>query len=88
MGYAQMTVYYDATCQNNRFTGGEVTDCELRQGIAIGVWEYKYGSVYPVIETDNGRYLAYQVRGKWTILKNGVTIAGEKVYDFTDNRPF
>lgn len=37
-----------------------------------------------MLETDNGRYLAYQVRGQWTILKDGVTISGEKVYDFTD----
>lgn len=88
MGYAEMTAYYEATCQNNLFTGGKVTGCKLRQGLAIGTWQYISGSVYPVLETDNGRYLAYQVRGQWTILKDGVTISGEKVYDFTDNNPF
>lgn len=88
-GYAKMRVSYNVTCRNNLFIRGNVTGCRMVDHINLASWEYEGGSTYPLIETDNGRYIAFQVVGIWTVgLENGIGIASEHWYDFTDENPF
>ncbi|WP_077613133.1 hypothetical protein [Clostridium sp. Marseille-P2415] len=89
LGYAKLCVYYDVTCQNYRFIDGNVNNCELVERISLGSWEYESGYTYPLIETDNGRYIAFQVTGKWTVgLDHGIGVVYEKWYDFSDYNRF
>lgn len=89
LGYAKLQVYYNVTCYKERFTGGRVKNCELTERISLGSWEYLSGHTYPLIETNNGEYIAFQVTGRWTVgLPHGIGAQLEKWYDFNDYNTF
>ncbi len=89
LGYAKLCVYYNVTCYKNRFTNGRVKNCKLEERLSMGSWEYESGYTYPLIETDNGRYIAFQVTGKWTVLgDHGLGAVYEKYYTFNDYNTF
>jgi hypothetical protein len=89
VGYAKLNVNYSVTCYKQRFTGGRIKNCELTERISLGSWEYLSGYTYPLIETNNGEYIAFQVTGRWTVgLPHGIGAEYEKWYDFNDYNTF
>lgn len=89
LGYAKMVANYNVTYSNNRFTGGNVIDCKEEQYISIARWTHESSHTFPLIETNNGEYIAFQVSGYWLAgFDHGIGAKFPAWYDFSDHSPY
>lgn len=89
LGFVKMKVTYNVTYSNNRFTSGTVTNCEEEDYLSLARWTWESSHTYPLIETNNGEYIAFQVTGYWLAgFEHGIGSKTHAWYDFSDSQPY